>query len=171
MKYRGGKRWVRSISGFLAERERGANEKLKWTIVRGDGTPFPQSQSWTTYGERNMAYSRVAESLWRHSSPSHAPTLIITLQLIPPFRILLRFSKSPGICVRDRLFLLRVNITRSTLVIPIRDDKHRIVFRLCPSAQICRNINGELARASTKMRIYNYYIYICVSLRVFVFGY
>lgn len=72
--------------------ENGANEKLKWTIVRGMEHPFPRVKVGLRTVERNMAYSRVAESLRRHSSPSHAPTLIITLQLIPPFRILLRFS-------------------------------------------------------------------------------
>lgn len=96
-----------SISVFWREGD-GANEKWK-SGIGGDGTPFPQSRSWTTYGERNMAYSRVAESFWRQLAIA-CPDINNYFTTDSSFRILLHFSEA-GVParVRDHLWL-RINI-------------------------------------------------------------
>lgn len=97
----------------------------------GDGTPFPQSQSWTTYGGKEYGLFACCRKFAAAQLAIACPDInnyFTTDSSFPYFiTFFVRPESSPAkggvyAYIRDRLFLLRtvIILTRCTLVIPTR---------------------------------------------------
>lgn len=90
--------WFEKCSVDSAEGH-GANEKLKSTIEPGMEHPFPRVKV-ELRTAKGIWLIRVLPKVSGGSSPLHVPTLIITLQLIPPFVFYYIFQRPQSPVVR-----------------------------------------------------------------------